>query len=279
MRPAADHLPTLGIRPRVVYVDLDGTLLGPGGSLFAASDGSVSLRAAEAVAAIHREGAALVPISGRTADQVREAARILGARDFIAEMGGLSCYSLGEETVRDYGEFSEDGPPYRAILRDGAAAVLMEAFPGRLEPHAPWAFLERECSVLLRGHVDLEEAHSVLAGAGLGWLDLLDNGIISRSFPSLSTAEVHAYHLLPRGVSKASGAEADMARRGLSPNESVAVGDSPSDAALARAVGAVFVVANGKAAVENAGPVPDNVYLTEGSHGEGFAEAILGLLS
>lgn len=276
MRRAAEGLVGLP-RPRAVYTDLDGTLFGPGGSLFAAPGGGVTRRAAEAVAAVLQAGAALVPISGRTADQVREAARVVGATDFIAELGGITCYDLGAEVVRDYGAFEGEGTPHDAMARQGAAGLLLEAFPGRLEPHTPWARLPRECSMLLRGLVDPGAARSLLADAGLGWLDLLDNGVIPRSYPTLPVEEVHAYHLLPRGVTKATAVAADMARRGLAPEECVALGDSPSDASLAGAVGAVFIVANGRAAVERAGAPPENVYATEGSHGEGFAEVVEAL--
>lgn len=279
MRRAAEHLPALArtLRPRVVYADLDGTLFGPGGSLFAAPGGGITSRAAEAVAALHVARIELVPLSGRTALQVRETARILGASSWIAELGGVSCLH-GEET-RNHGAFAGPGVPYEAMARSGAAGLLLDAYPGRLVPHAPWAFLGREVGMLLRGQVDLEEARELLARAGHGWLELEDNGVISRRFPDLQVDEVHAYHLVPKGVSKATAVAADMAARRLPPEAAVAVGDAPSDAALAPHVGAVFVVANGRRAVEAAAPWPDNVYVTEGSHGEGFAEAVGGLLA
>lgn len=275
MNPA--DLPALRrtLTPQVVYVDLDGTLLGPGGSLFASTDGGVSLRAAEAVARLHRGAVELVPMSGRTPSQVHEVARLLGASAFIAELGGVTRY--GDEVVRHFGAYRGEGTPYEAMARTGAVALLLEAFPRRLEPHAPWAFLARESSMLLRGEVDLREARRVLSEAGFDWLDVLDNGVIPRSFETLDTREVHAYHVLPRGVTKASAAAADMARRGLSPKDCIAIGDSPSDALLASAVGAAFIVANGRADVERSGVAADNLYATSGSHGDGFAEVVEGL--
>lgn len=286
MRPAAEHLPDLARRLdlRVVYVDLDGTLLGPGGSLFAAPDGQITMRAAEAVAALHRAGIALVPISGRTVDLVREAARLLGSRSYIAELGGVS--SFDGEIVHDFGSFSGKGTPFEAMARSGAAALLLETFEGRFEPHAPWAHFAREASMLFRGNVALEEARALLDRSGFDWLSLEDNGIIPRllpgsgadRFPGLEVDEVHAYHLVPRGVSKATGAAADLARRGLGPDSAVGIGDSPADAELAGHVAAVFVVANGRRAVEAGGDWPDNVYVTEGSYGEGFAEVVFALI-
>lgn len=275
-RRSPEHLAELSetLRPRVVYTDLDGTLLGPGGSLFASPDGGVTGQAAEAVAALHRAGVALVPVSGRAAVRVREAARLLGADGFIAELGGITV--RGEETIRDYGAYRGGSTPHEAMARSGAAAVLLEAHQGRLEPHAPWAHDGREVSMLFRGGVDLDEVHALLEGAGYGWLRLHDNGVLRRPFPGLEVPEIHVYNLLPRGVTKASAVTADMVGRGVDRRETVAVGDSASDLALAPHVGVVFVVANGASAV--ADPTPDNVYLTDGAYGEGFAEAVLGLL-
>jgi hypothetical protein len=273
---AATDYPAGGV-PRVLYTDLDGTLLGPGGSLFAGADG-VTRGAAEAVAALHEAGVILVPTSGRTASQLRESARILGANDFIAELGGLTYYDLGKEIVRNYGAFRGRGTPYEAMARSGAAAVLLGAFPGRLEPHAPWAFENRECSMLFRGLLDEATARAVLDDGGHSWLDLRDNGIIRRTFEGLVLPEIHAYHLVPAGVDKASAVRADLERRGLRKEQAVAVGDAPSDAALSGVVGAVFIVANGRENVERSGSWPDGVYATQGPSGDGFAEATLTIL-
>lgn len=286
MRRAAEHLPDLANRLelRVVYVDLDGTLLGPGGSLFSTPGGRITLRAVEAVAALHLAGVDLVPISGRTVETVREAARLLGSPSYIAELGGVTSFQ--GEIVHDHGAFRGSGTPFEAMARSGAAALLLEAFAGRFEPHTPWAQLSREASMLFRGHVDLDEARALLDRSGFDWLSLEDNGIIPRRtpgseterFPGLEVDEAHAYHLVPRGVSKAAAAVADLARRGLAPDAAVGIGDSPADAELAPHVAAVFVVANGRRSVDGAGAWPDNVYLTEAAYGEGFAEVIFALL-
>jgi hypothetical protein len=56
----------------------------------------------------------------------------------------------------------------------------------------------------------------------------------------------------------------------------VAIGDSASDLALAPHVAAVFLVAGSAPA---SAALPENVRVTEAGHGEGFAEAVLGLLA
>jgi hydroxymethylpyrimidine pyrophosphatase-like HAD family hydrolase len=274
----SDHLPDLRrrLRVRAVYTDLDGTLFGPGSSLFSDAGGGVTIRPAEAVAALHRASVSLIPISGRTLLQVREAARILGARDFVAELGGLVSLDGEAEVLRAAGAAGDYGKPVEAMARSGAAALLMEAFDGKLEPHAPWAFEPREVSMLLRGHVDLARARRVLEDAGHGWLDLRDNGVIARRFPHLSVEEVHAYHLLPRGVTKAAAVAEHARRRDLPPEDCLVIGDSESDAEISPRVGAVCIVANGASSIEN--PARGEIYVTDGAYGEGFAEAVEGLV-
>jgi hydroxymethylpyrimidine pyrophosphatase-like HAD family hydrolase len=279
VKRARDHLHELGqaISLRRVYADLDGTLLGPGGSLFSHPDG-VTGEAAAALVALAEAGIGLVLVSGRTQEQVREAARTLGADAYIAEIGGLVVHRDGREevTTRNRGSFAGRGTPFEAIQRSGAAGLMLTAYPGRLEPHTPWSSLARECSVLLRGNVPLQEANDTLERSGNGWLELLDNGIMSAAggrFPGLEKDEVHAYHLVPKGVSKASAIAVDRARVGLGSTACIAVGDSASDVASASEVGAVFVVANGEPAVSGLA-LADNVYLMDRSHGLGFVDAI-----
>ena len=277
MKRLSEHIPDLrrGLSLGAVYTDLDGTLFGPGSSLFADADGRVTTRAAEAVAALHRASVPLVPLSGRTRLQVREVSRILGARDFVAEMGGLVCLDGEAEVIRTASHLAGAGTPVDAMARSGAAGLLLEAFAGRLEPHAPWAFEPREVSMLFRGQVDLDEARRVLDEAGHGWLALRDNGVIRRRFPGLEVAEVHAYHLLPARVSKAAAVAEHSRRRGLTREACLVIGDSEADAEVAPRVGAVCIVANGASSVS--GPA-DGVYVTDGAYGEGFAEAVQALL-
>lgn len=279
MRPFAEVISELSRGDiKVVYSDLDGTLLGPSGSLFAAPGGGVTRAAADAIVALREAQIALVPASGRTVEQMREGARILGATDFIAELGGLTFYGLEGLIVRNYGAFTGTGTPFEAMARSGAGALLLEEFEGKLEPHSPWAMQPRECSMLFRGYIDQEEADALLERAGHRWLDVRDNGIIGRTFDDLAVDEVHAYHLMPRGVDKSAAVAADLTRRGCSKEQAVAIGDSPSDAVLAGEVAAVFIVANGRDHVEATGPWPNNVGATTAANGDGFAEAVQGVL-
>jgi hydroxymethylpyrimidine pyrophosphatase-like HAD family hydrolase len=264
-----------------LYADLDGTLLGPGGSMFHTPAG-ISGRAAGAVEALQRAGVTLVLVSGRTRDQMREAARILAAPAYIAELGAFLVERDGfgpETVVPNLGAFEGEGTAFDAIARAGAGGLLLERYAGRLEPHTPWAFQDREATMLLRGLVDPDEATAYLATAGFDWLELHDNGIIRRPYETLDVPEVRAYHLVPKGVTKRSAIAVHLQRHGIDPAAAAAVGDSRSDLDAHDVVGLTFIVANGLDAIGDAADGLDGVYLTPGATGDGFADAVESLLA
>ena len=258
--------------PKALYSDLDGTLLGPGGSLFSTVDGGSTARAADALLALREAGVELVLMSGRTRRGLHEAARVLGASAYVAELGALVVLEDGE-VLENRGAFRGSGSPVEAIRRSGAGALLLERFAGRLEPVAPWT----ETSMMFQGLADPAEAEAALAEAGFGWLRFHDNGLLRRVLPELDVPEVRAYHLLPRGVTKASGVRLHREHRGLAKHETAAVGDSLADLEVAAEVGHFFLVANGRAAIGSV-PLPPNARVTQDAHGEGFAEAVRFLL-
>ena len=228
---------------------------------------------------MHASGISLVLVSGRTREQMREAGRILQADASIAELGALvierdAAYS---ETVRtNYGAYRGEAPPFEAMAHSGAGGYLLERYAGRLEPHTPWSFQDREATMLFRGLLDPAKATKDLADAGYSWLEVLDNGVIRRTYPGLRVAEVRAYHLVPRGVGKASGVALHRDAHGLKAEETAAVGDSLSDAQMAGVVGTAYIVGGGEAALRERRP--ENVVLLEEPAGDGVARAVQALL-
>lgn len=264
------------LAPALLLSDVDGTLVGRDGSLLADLDGKPTLVAAEALVAAQVAGLEVVLVSGRTAAQLRETGRLLGIRDAIAEVGTVLVRGREQELV--WGEAPRDlgACPAEALERSGALAVLLEAFAGRLEPHTPW-HLGRRGTFLLRGQAEVAEADALLAGHGLGWARLLDNGRLRGAYPHLGPGPAHAYHLLPSGVSKAGTARAYLAGRGLDRAQAAAIGDSPADLELATVAGAMFLVANGAWAA-GLGDPDTPVIVTPSPAGQGWAEAVNALL-
>ncbi|HEX3324277.1 MAG TPA: HAD hydrolase family protein [Solirubrobacterales bacterium] len=264
---------------RCVYTDLDGTLLGQGSSLFRDAEGAFSLAQARGLEACHRAGAEIVIMSGRREPQVHECARLMGQSSYIYEAG--CAFTIDGETTLMTGEMvpDEDGTVYEKIEQRGIPKMLFEHFDGRLEYHAPW-HSGRILSHLFRGKVEVEEANRLLEAAGHGDLRLLDNGAIGREMAAID-GPTHAYHLVPKLVSKAGAVAAHARVRGYDPAECIAVGDSVEDLEVATAVGRFFVVANGPErdpGLRAALGAWDNVTVTEGAMGDGFHEAVVSTL-
>ena len=265
---------------RCVYTDLDGTLLGPQGSLFRGPDGDFSLRQARGLEACHRAGVEVVIMSGRREAQVMADARLLGQTSYIYEAGcgvvidGERTHLTGDWRVGD------DGGPAERMIAAGIPDLLFERFGGRLEWHSPW-HEGRQLSLLVRGKVDVAEVNRVLADHGHDDLRFLDNGAIGRPMEGIE-GHTHAYHLVPGGASKGNAVAFHVRARGYDPESCIAVGDSIEDLEAAPAVGRFFVVANGHAndeALRGALARFPNATVTEGALGDGFYEAVVSTLA
>jgi hydroxymethylpyrimidine pyrophosphatase-like HAD family hydrolase len=262
-----------------VYTDLDGTLLGRGASLFRNAEGEFSMLQARGIEACHRADVEVVIKSGRREPQVMEDARLMGQSSYIFEAG--CAMRIDGELTLFTGEMDADADVTIAeqIYNAGVPELLFKAFPGRIEYHSPWHH-GRVYSHLFRGLVEVDDANALLAEEGHGHLRLLDNGAISRVAGAGTPA--HAYHLVPRGASKAGAVEAHLRARGYAPGECIAIGDSIEDLAVADVVAHFFVPANGP--VRDPGLVEaiagrPNVTVTEGAMGDGFYEAVVGTLA
>jgi hydroxymethylpyrimidine pyrophosphatase-like HAD family hydrolase len=230
---------------RCVYLDLDGTLLGPGGSLVRGPDGRFSLQGVRALEACFRAGVEVVLYSGRQEGSVFESARLIGASAYTFEVGcGLVIDGELEWLTDGIVPSDEKGTIYDQIERSGAPGLLLSAFAGRLEYHTPWA-LSRQVSHLFRGSVEVAEAEQLLDASGLGWLRFVDNGVVreaTEQMPGLPV--IHAYHLIPAGASKARAVARHMQARGYGSRDCIAVGDSREDLEVNSVVGAFWLVAN-----------------------------------
>jgi hypothetical protein len=273
------------VTTRIVYTDLDGTMVGPRGSFWHTADRCLTATPAGALLELHRAGVPLVLVSGRTHAQLVEAARIFAADGAIAELGSLVSWAGGRKTHLLTGRLPAGftGRTPMAVMAElGVVEELVAAHPGRLEWHEPW-HSTHTADALLRGRVDAAAVDGWLAERGWGWLQLNDNGAVpatARMTLAPDALPPHVYHLMPRGISKGAAIRWDLARRGLAAEDAVAVGDSVSDLEMATAVGRLWVTANG-AAVQGMGErlaaVP-NAAVTAAPMGEGWAQAVLASL-
>jgi hydroxymethylpyrimidine pyrophosphatase-like HAD family hydrolase len=265
---------------RCLYVDLDGTLLGWGASLFHDGEGKITTDGVRAIEACLRADVEICIYSGRRQAQVLEDARLMGQSSYIFEVGSGLVIDGDVEWLTGGMEPNESGNIYQQIEAAGVPSMLLDEYPDRLEYHAPW-HLDRDVSHLYRGSVDTDEVDALLEERGHGHLRLVDNGRIRRKSEVLKFDHLQAYHLIPRAASKANAVAMHMQIRGYSPHEVIACGDSREDLEVAAVVGRFFLMRN---AVDRN---PDlnaavgrwnNVTVTEATHGAGVYEAVVSSL-
>lgn len=267
---------------RVVYTDIDGTMVGPMGCFFRDRENNLTLRPAKALLAALARDVDVMLVSGRHKKQLIETSRLLGCRNFIAELGTLLVYNLGRKVVLNTGDFPLDcDDVYQAMVDTGVVDFLLDRYKGLLEMHLPWSE-DRDCTPLLRGGVPLEEVNTALEEAGFGRFVFVDNGVIPRKSPTLSVSELHAYHLVPKGVSKEQALKKDREYRDFKKEETVAIGDAVADLPFSETAGAFFMVRNGledNPHLAEEIEKRENVFVTEGRVGEGWAEVVETVLS
>jgi hydroxymethylpyrimidine pyrophosphatase-like HAD family hydrolase len=268
---------------RCAYLDLDGTLLGPGGSLLRGANGGFSGLGVRALEACWRADVEVVLYSGRKQSSVFECARFIGSTAYVFELGcGLVLDGELEWLTDGIVPSPERGSIFDQIEASGAPALLLEHFRGALEYHAPWS-IGREVSHLFRGAVDLDQVAALLAGAGLAWLRLVDNGVVRAQAEQMAGIPVvHAYHLIPAAASKVRAVARHMQARGYARSDCIAVGDSREDLDTASAVGAFWLVANAverDPSLERSLAGRDAVRIASEGYGAGVYEAIITTLA
>jgi hydroxymethylpyrimidine pyrophosphatase-like HAD family hydrolase len=264
---------------KVIYTDVDGTMVGQAGSLFKTGAGDWTFEAAQALVEALRAGVDIVLVSGRNRRQLREGARIMGIQNYISELGAEIIYGQGKEIISLVRGFDTGAASvYDTITDSGVVRELFSRFGDRLEYHTPWSNELRYYSHLLRGHIDVEEANAWLAETGHMDVKLVDNGQLSSRSENLNhLGELHAYHLLPESVDKAGALRYDMDRRGFAPDEAIALGDSWADLSLAPEVGTFYLMKNGFDAdptLADALVANPNIVVTEREKSLGWADAV-----
>ncbi|CAO5247425.1 HAD hydrolase family protein [Frankia sp. AgKG'84/4] len=256
---------------RVIYTDLDGTMVGPKGCFFRAEGGAGTVEPARALTELHAAGIDLVLVSGRTRPQLVEAAQIFGAAGWIGELGAIVGWNDGRDSTLLRGAM----PPELDQVPSELLDRLIERHPAHLELHTPW-HAGREVDVMLRGRIDVAEVDAWLAEIGFGWLSMRDNGLISPAHMPHLGGQPHVYHLVPDGVGKGDAVAYDLERRGIDPAEAIAIGDSASDLQMALHVGRMHLVANALRHPHIAELLTrhDNVTVEAAPVGAGWASAV-----
>jgi len=287
---AAGRLDALLGGIRILYTDLDGTLLGLRGCLLVDGDNKPCADTANTIVQANLcENLTIVPCTGRSVTQLIEISRLCGWNDFLAEVGAVRSYWHADEGWREniydtplWPEGILNGKtPLDVIKESGAVELLQEAFPGQLEYHSPWN-INRQATNVLRGRVDMQRAEELLAQVEPA-ITLVENGVIHPSSHTLieSDEPIRAYHLAPTGVTKGTAIRADLERRGLKREEALMIGDGLADIECAPDVAAVMMVHNfvSNPATEKVAAQSPNAYVMNGYQGDGWSQLVSAILT
>lgn len=242
----------------VLYTDLDGSFLAPGGTIMTSHDGTPSLEALEHLLALREAGVEVVIVTGRNRAQCAEISRLLGVDTFIGELGGFTSYteSVGQGSdsrkhrtlVFDKGAWAslpEGSTPHEQLELSGAIDRLCALYPGRAERVIADVVNQREVSVLILGNFDVTEAAEAISAPEMP-VRIIDNGEVSPANHGLDLEDgIHIYHVLPAGINKEAAVARDIERRGIERARTLAIGDSCGDIGMAEACGTFVLVGNG----------------------------------
>jgi HAD superfamily hydrolase (TIGR01484 family) len=266
---------------KVLYTDLDGTLLNDTGCLIKDVEGKFFYDALSLFKKIEDKGWDIVLVSGRSRVQLRYNAQLMGLKNFIPELGCEMVYDLGKEV---HVTFDREKFNYK-ITKGGSDLVKIidifkKAFPGRIESYLEWS-MGRSYNALFFGDIDIGRANRLLAENGYKGLELVDNGFSKLVSLDIDVEHLRIYNLIPKGVDKASAIKLDRKIRNLEKNNCIALGDSVEDIKMAKEVGAFFLMKN---AIDRDGGVAeliknyDNIYVTGKLMNHGWTEVMDYLL-
>lgn len=262
---------------KVIYSDLDGTLFNDQGCIIKDARGEYYFKALNLLDKINEKGWDLVLVSGRNKYQLRYNAQMIGANNYIAELGSELVYDLGKEVHvtfdngRENFDITYEGKDLIRIME-----LLMTEFPEKIESRMEWSRY-RSFNALFFGEIDLEKANKLLETEGYESLVLVDNGFSNLVDLRLKVDRLHIYNLMPRGVTKANGVKLDKKLRGFRNENCIALGDSLEDLKMADEVKYFFLMKN---ALEHEDELEtelkkyNNVFITDGIMNRGWFEVM-----
>lgn len=265
---------------KVIYSDLDGTLLNDRGCIIKDYKNDYYFEAVRLLPLAAEKNWDVVLVSGRNKFQLRYNAQMIGLKNYIAELGAELVYDLGEEVHVTFDSRKENydltygGKDLIRIIE-----LFKKNFPGKIESRMDWSRY-RSYNVLFFGEINLEKANKLLKDEGYKGLVLVDNGFSSLINLELGIEKLHIYNLMPFGVNKASGIKLDKKIRNLDTKNCIALGDSLEDLKMADEVKYFFLVQN---ALEHKEVMLDelrkhnNVFVTNNVMNKGWVE-VMGYL-
>ena len=266
---------------KVIYSDLDGTLFNDQGCMIKDARSEYYFEALNLLEKINGKGWDLVLVSGRNKFALRYNAQMIGASNYIAELGSELVYDLGKDVhvtfdnSRNNIDLKYEGEDLIKIID-----LLKKEFPGKIEGKLEWA-MHRSFNALFLGEIDLDKGNKLLRENGFEELILLDNGFSNLFQIDLDVDRLHIYNLMPVGVTKANGVRLDKKLRNFKMENCIALGDSLEDLKMAGEVKYFFLMKNAlehEDELESELQKYNNVFITDGIMNRGWFEVMSELL-
>jgi HAD superfamily hydrolase (TIGR01484 family) len=267
---------------KVVYTDLDGTLFNDRGCFIRDYRNQYYFDVINLLTVLEDKKIDVVPVSGRSAFQLRCNSQMMGLKNYIAELGAELIYNQGKEV---YTTFDTNKPVYdtgnggKDLIK--ITELLKKNFPGRIDSKLEWSS-NRNYNAIFFGEIDIDRANSLVRNSGYENLVLVNNGFSSLVELDLDVEKLNIYVLIPEGVNKSSGIKLDKKIRNFGTENCIALGDSVEDLKMADQVKYCFLMRNAldnkKYMSSNELNKYDNVYIADGIMNRGWVEVMEYLL-
>jgi len=221
---------------KIIYTDVDNTFV-VSGCLFKNRKG-YTLDNAAAIYDLLSAGVDIVMNSGRDKNKLKETARLLGFKNYIANMGMEIVYNHGEKIVSNYGIDVDNPQSLKAWIEDtGIIESLFSRFKRQVRYYTPWSD-HLKTHPLLVGELNFTEIKAWVEKS-FPVLRVVDNGPVP---PENDFKSPHAYHIVPKDVGKKKAIQIDKKVRNLKRENILGIGDSLEDMTMADEVGVYFAL-------------------------------------
>jgi len=229
---------------KVIYTDLDGTMLNQRGCLIMDDEDNYYFGALEQLKILFSKNIDVVLVSGRSKTQLKYNAQMMNLKNYISEHGSEVVYDLEREVHATFDKnklkysFADLGPDLEALV-----GLLKKAFPMQIHYEAAWN-RGRYANILFLGEIDLNKANKLLEKNGYGDSVIINNGPTALFPTNLNVNKVYIYNLMPKGIDKSIGVKLDKKIRKFSRKNCIALGDSLEDLKMAGEVSYLFLMNN-----------------------------------
>ncbi|MFF5002386.1 HAD family hydrolase [Streptomyces phaeochromogenes] len=255
MTTTPDPAPAPATPPKLVATDLDGTLM--------RSDGTLSGRTADALAAAEAAGIRLALVTGRPPRGLPALHRDIG-RHFAVTANGAAVYAPDGTPVRLSPFPAASVAPLVARVRAAVPGVSFafeyETVFGHEPAYPAWSYGESEVELigsaeeLLAKDPDRPVLKILAHHPTLSLRDFHTRAHVSAGTDAETTHStgLALVEFSAPGVTKASALTAWSAGLGIRPDDIAAFGDMPNDLPMLRAVGRSYAMANADPSVRRA---------------------------